>query len=647
VREQGVRQLMLISRRGPDAAGAAELSEELSTLGASVTVAACDAADREALAQLLDRVPAEHPLVAVLHLAGVLDDGIISSLTPQRLDRVLRPKVDAALHLHELTENMDLSAFVLFSSAAGTLGSPGQGGYAAASTFLDALARHRRTRGLAATSLAWGPWAEAGGMAGELDQASLARITRAGLTPLHPAEALALLDTAGNVAEAAVVPVRFDFAALRSWAQARPGSFPALLRGLVPTPIRRSAGAGAESTSVSSLTRRLTGLADHERNGVLLELVRTEAATVLGYHAAEAVQAVEAEREFLELGFDSLTMVELRNRLASAIGRHLPAAVLFEHSTPHTLAQHLGTELARSTDASQAETAQQEFPAPGAGPQGSLSLLLRNACTDKKFDKFLRLLMTASEFRSTFDVGAGPDEAQKPLRLAEGPLRPGIICFPSMLAISGPHQYSRFAANFRGVRDLSVLPEPGFVGGERLPASISAVVRLQAEGAARSAADTSFVLLGHSSGGIIAHAVASDLEKHGIYPAAVVLIDVVTFDSEAISGLQDGLPDAMLQRHQAAAPMSDDRLTAMGCYFRLFQEWKPDEIAAPTLLVRATEPLPGTAGNSTWRSSWHLEHTAIDTPGNHFTMLEEHAGTTAQLIQDWLSDTTRGREVPE
>ncbi|MCG0289252.1 type I polyketide synthase, partial [Streptomyces sp. PSAA01] len=201
VAERGVRHLLLVSRRGGEAPGAAELAAELAGLGAHVAWAACDVADRDALAATLATVPAEHPLTAVVHTAGVLDDGVIGSLTPERVDHVMRPKVDAAWNLHELTRDLDLTAFVLFSSASGVFGTPGQGNYAAANAFLDALAAHRRAEGLPAVSPAWGPWAGAG-MAGGLDEADISRMRRAGLPPLSPAEGLALLDAALTTDEA-------------------------------------------------------------------------------------------------------------------------------------------------------------------------------------------------------------------------------------------------------------------------------------------------------------------------------------------------------------------------------------------------------------------------------------------------------------
>ncbi|GAA0289580.1 hypothetical protein GCM10010302_29960 [Streptomyces polychromogenes] len=335
----GVRNILLTSRRGPEAEGASALQEELTALGATVTVAACDAADRDALTALLTAVPADRPLTAVVHAAAVVAGGLVDSLTPEDLDLVLRPKVDAALNLHELTRGLDLSAFVLFSSLAGTLGGAGQGAYAAGNAFLDALAHRRRAQGLPASSLAWGVWDERGDQTRLADE-DLRRMTRAGLVPLTAEEGLRLLDTARTLDHAALAPVRLDPAALRGQAA---GPVPALLRGLVRTTARRTAhsaapGAGGLSAELS----RLAALPPAEREDTVLTLVRDQVAAVLGHATREAV---DPGRAFRELGFDSLAAMELRNRLAAATGVRLPATVVFDHPTPAALAAHLLDEI--------------------------------------------------------------------------------------------------------------------------------------------------------------------------------------------------------------------------------------------------------------------------------------------------------------
>ncbi|KOT39082.1 hypothetical protein ADK41_14390, partial [Streptomyces caelestis] len=339
VAEHGARSLLLVSRRGPAADGAGELAAALEAEGARVTVAACDVTDRAALDRLLAEVPADRPLRAVIHAAGVLDDGMIDSLTPERLAAVLRPKADAAWHLHEATADLPLDAFVLFSSVAGTLGNAGQANYAAGNAFLDALARHRRNRGLPALSLGWGPWTRGSGMTGELGEADIARMTRAGMPPMPPEQGLALFDTLRTAdAGAAVLPVRLDLGALRSL-----GEIPPLLRSLIRVPSRRTAATAAGAAAAADLTQRLSALTPAEGREALLELVRGQIATVLG-HLDPA--DVEPDRPFQDLGFDSLTSVELRNRLGALTGTRLPATLLFDYPTPSELVAHLYARVA-------------------------------------------------------------------------------------------------------------------------------------------------------------------------------------------------------------------------------------------------------------------------------------------------------------
>ncbi|MFJ4879771.1 SDR family NAD(P)-dependent oxidoreductase, partial [Streptomyces sp. NPDC088745] len=325
--EHGVRELVLVSRRGAEAEGVAELIEELAGLGARTAVEACDVADLAAVARLVAR----HPVRAVVHTAGVLADGVVGSLTPQRLAEVLRPKVDAAWNLHEATKGLPLEAFVLFSSAAGTLGNAGQANYAAANAYLDALARHRRSRGLPGTSLAWGPWTRTGGgMTGELSTAEAERMARAGLPPLTPERGLELFDTTVGGAEPAVLPVRLDLAAFRAR-----GEVPALLRGLIRTTVRRAASADGAG---GGLAERLAALPQAERYDALLAEVRGQAASVLG-HAGAA--DVDPDRSFQDLGLDSLSAIELRNRLGALAGTRLPATLVFDYPTTQELVDHL------------------------------------------------------------------------------------------------------------------------------------------------------------------------------------------------------------------------------------------------------------------------------------------------------------------
>ncbi|MEU3228428.1 SDR family NAD(P)-dependent oxidoreductase [Streptomyces sp. NPDC006976] len=331
----GVRRLVLTGRRGPDAPGATELRTELAGLGAEVTIAACDLADREAARALL----AAHAPTAVVHCAGVLEDATLGSLTAGQLSRVLRPKIDAAWNLHELTADLDLSAFVLFSSVAGVLGNPGQANYAAGNAFLDALAIQRKGLGLPGQSLAWGLWADGDGMASGLDGTDLRRMSRSGVEPLVPAHALALLDEAGQSDDALLLPVRLDLRTLR---EAEPPS--PILSGLV----HRKARAASAAVPPGQPRSALAALAPKERLRALVDLVRARAASVLGHGSAADV---DPDRAFTEIGFDSLTAMELRNQLASTTGLRLPATLVFDHPSARAVAGHLDTLLAGDSTA--------------------------------------------------------------------------------------------------------------------------------------------------------------------------------------------------------------------------------------------------------------------------------------------------------
>ncbi|MFH9402517.1 SDR family NAD(P)-dependent oxidoreductase [Streptomyces sp. NPDC017638] len=352
VAAHGVRHLLLTSRRGPAAEGAEALAAELGALGATVSVVACDAADRTALAATLAAVPAAHPLTGVVHTAGIVADGLLESLTPEQADAVLRPKADAALHLHELTRDTDLDQFVLFSSAAGVFGGAGQSAYAAANAFLDGLAAQRRAAGLPALSLAWGLWGERSGITGHLAGTDLARIERAGFLPLTVEDGLALFDACLTAGRAALLPMRLDTAP-------RPGrEVPPLLGGLVRTARRAARTATAPA---ATLRDRLLALPAAERDGLLLDLVRGHAATVLGHTAPDAIGARDT---FRDLGVDSLSAVELRNALSPLTGLALPPTLVFDYPTPAALAEYLRRELlAEHTDTDT------DRPAAGTGAE--------------------------------------------------------------------------------------------------------------------------------------------------------------------------------------------------------------------------------------------------------------------------------------
>ncbi|GAA4020931.1 hypothetical protein GCM10022247_51320 [Allokutzneria multivorans] len=608
VANHGVRNLVLTSRSGAKAEGARELRNELIELGASVTVSACDTTDFEALAKVIAAIPSDRPLCAVVHTAGVLDDGTIGSLTPERLDTVLRPKVDAVTNLHELTKHLDLDAFVLFSSAAGVLGGAGQGNYAAANTFLDAFAQQLREQGHRVTSLAWGLWD------------NVSDETRSGIVPLTFEEGMELFDAALGMDDALLVPMRINKFALRDAVGA-----PALLRGMVKAPTRRAAARAAVNTG--DLRQKLASLSEEQQLTTVTDLVREHVATVLG-HAS----AVSAEHSFVDSGFDSLSAVELRNRVATATGLRLPATLVFDHANPVSLAQHLLGELGTSTPV--------EVVAAPVASGNTITALYNESLGAGRFTEAFDFLRATGALRPRFEGAADLGELPMPVLLARGPQAPKLYCFSSCIATAGIHQCARFATNFRGVRDVAALALPGFEDGERVPSSMAAVIEAQAEAVRRDADGGPVVLLGASAGGWFAHAAAAHLERMGEEVAGVVLVDTYTPQSNVLKHFGLPLMDAMSQREGVFVTMDEARLTAMGWYLTLFGTWEPSAIRARTLLVRATEPmgqrLPQDTGED-WRPEWEHPHDVVDVAGDHFSMMERHASGTALEIEKWIT----------
>ncbi|MFD2472102.1 SDR family NAD(P)-dependent oxidoreductase [Amycolatopsis silviterrae] len=565
--EYGVRHLVLTARR-----------EDHPPVDVDAEVVVCDVGDRADLERLLARIPAERPLTAIVHAAGVLDDGVVESQTPDRLDRVSRPKAEAARHLHELTRDLDLAAFVLFSSSTGVLGSAGQGNYTAANSALDALAAHRQARGLPAVSLAWGLWADESGMTATADTA---RLARSGVTGLSAAEGLALFDAALATGLPLVIPAKLA------------------PRARAPRPAVRS--------DVDGLSRRLAAMPVAEKEKTLVELVRGHAAAVLGHAGPEAVAP---EQEFLAAGFDSLTAMELRNSLNAATGLRLPVSAVFEHRTPAGLAGRLLAEVGAGTPA----------------PTDLLGDLFRQAVADGRMPEALELIKAAGSLRPAFGTAA---QSPRPVPLAAGPKPTGLLCFPSPMVMGGVQQYARLAAHWRDVREVRAVPVPGFADGEPLPATVDALAAVLAETVLSQGDPRAQVLVGYSWGGLLALAAANALEQRGIVPAGVVLLDTHLGEAGELFG--NLLPE-LLWREPLFGPFTGTRLSAMGQYLRLFGGHRPPETAAPVLFLRPE----GSAGLT---PGWQA---VADVPGDHFTMVQEHAGDTAQAIEKWLGELDEG-----
>ncbi|MFJ5306613.1 type I polyketide synthase [Streptomyces sp. NPDC088350] len=630
VDRHGVRRLVLLSRRGEQAPGARELRDGLQQSGAHVDLVACDIVERDQLAAVLETFGPG--LTAVVHAAGVLDDGVLASMTPERLAAVLRPKADAAWQLHESTKGLPLSRFVLFSSAAGLLGSAGQANYAAANSFLDALARHRAALGLPALSLAWGAWADEEGMA-----ARSGRVHGGPVRAVSPEQAFALFDAALGSGEPVLAPLPLD----RSPKAVLAGTIVAApLRGLLRAE-RQSASAttaatgGVPDDAAGSWRDRLAALPLPERLPALQSLIRTEVAAVLGHTDADTV-----DRDFSELGLDSLMRVMLCNRLSLLTGTPLAVTVAYDWPDTEQLAAHLYGELRGALpDGSAAAT----VPAPagsrgrGRGAGQSLPALYRQVCATGDVVSAMRLLVTASIGAPAF----GPEEAARhalpPLRLAAGTRGPALVCVPGFATTLGRPWYAGLAPCFEGERDVFEVQHSGVDHGDAVARDLETLTASHASTVRHQLGDRRYVLVGHSMGGTAAHALATRLAALGAPPAGLVLIDSyhITPDREAepwLVSLPARAPLAVGERFDTL--VDDLALLSLGAYTRMFRGWQPEPTRVPTLLVRASEPLPDMPRE--WRSSWpHVQDTA-DTTGTHLSVLEEDAPTTAKVVRDWI-----------
>ncbi|MET9610189.1 beta-ketoacyl synthase N-terminal-like domain-containing protein [Streptomyces sp. NPDC006512] len=379
------------------------------------------------------------------------------------------------------------------------------------------------------------------------------------------------------------------------------------------------------------LSQRLAGASGEERGRLLLDLVREQAAAVMG---GAGTTEIEPHRPFLEIGFDSLMGVELRAALAADCALTLPAGLIFDHPTPTALAAFLGERL--DAAGSGADTA--AAPSPY-----SLEALYRNANTLGRPEDALELTKVASRLRPAFHTVAGAGQDPVTLELAGATDRAGLICCPAPVPLYGAQQYARLAAAFRGTRGAAALLAPGFSPGETLPADFEVMKEFLAEGIRRQADGAPFVLLGHSSGGWFAYSLAAHLARTGPRPEAVVLLDTYLLNDPALHRMERELAQGVLDREEDFGAMTDVRLTAMGKYFQFFTDWVPEEAGVPTLLLRASSPLGEVAEGQEWRPDWKFDSTVLDTEGDHFTMMDEHAPQTARAVNAWLAGLAGGR----
>ncbi|MFJ8752000.1 alpha/beta fold hydrolase [Streptomyces sp. NPDC102441] len=626
--EWGAEHLVLTSTREVPARRREELRAELAESGTRTTFVVCDPADRAQLAAVSAVITADAPLTAVVHTEDTREEYALEGIDPELFEGLVRAQTAAAWNLHEFTAGTDVSAFVLFSSIASAFGAgPGLAAYAAGHAYHDALAVHRSGLGEPATAIGWGLW-ESDVLSGDedTDAERLDRLRGRGTPAMAPARAVealraALGRAAGEESGPVTVVADVDWERyLDTLSDERPllAEVPQVRRVRQEREQRRG-GSGAEAVA---LLADLAGREPAERRALVLDAVRTHTAAVLHRDPA----AIGLGRAFLEMGLDSLTTVELRNRLSAATGLRIAARKIFELRTPDELTDYILTEVLAGTEG------RTDSPAGGESPAGST---IRAQFERSLLHGDLTGLSEAARLRDTFEH-PGPGDIPESVLLAQGCEKPALICFPTMLATSGCHQYARLAAPFAGTRDVAAVSLPGFLPGERVPGSLGALVDAAAEAVLRRAAGGPFVLVGYSSGGILAHAVAQRLEEraHAV-PEGLVLLDTYPPDSGLLARTAPGLLAAMAGRAGEVVPLDDTRLTAMGAYLSLVTDWQPGAIETPALLVRAARPLTESADEER-RAVWPLPHWSVDVPGDHFDLIEDSAHKTAASMAAWL-----------
>ncbi|MFJ8470843.1 type I polyketide synthase [Kitasatospora sp. NPDC094011] len=423
----------------------------------------------------------------------------------------------------------------------------------------------------------------------------------------------------------------YPFQRTRFWLDGSPTPAPTL-----PGPGTRPAAprpAATQPATPADWTERHAELPAPELLDALLTLVRSEAAAVLGHTAPDTLTA---ETAFVEHGFDSLTSVELSARLSAATGLRLSGALTIHHPDPLALAEHLHQEL------------RDRRTTPAGGPAEPLAAVYLDLCRAGRIPAATQVLISASELRTPFPADDRAGHAVPPVALAEGGAPLALVCFPALTALSGPHEYARFGQALDGRRTAHAVPAPGYRPGSALPDSVDAFVRLQADAVQELYGEREFAVLGRSLGGCVAHAVTAELERRGVRPAGLVLVDAYPMDTATLPGMEWWMPamvDGMLERLGAQdLTLTDTGLTAMGAYLRTFGPWQPEPIATRTLLLRAEQPLPGTGnrpGGPDWRAFWRLPHESADIPGDHFSVLEDHSAGTADAVHRWLAELER------
>ena len=444
---------------------------------------------------------------------------------------------------------------------------------------------------------------------------------RLAISPFTAEQGLELLDVARASERSLLLPVRLDITALR--ARATGGTLPTILSTLIRRPAQ-----GRKATGVV-LATRLAQAPESEYDAIVLELVNEHVAGVLG-HAS--VAAADSHRPFKEAGFDSLGAIELRNALSRATGLRLPSTLVFDYPTPVAVRDYVRRELTKL---------QPQHAPPEHGRTGTLTALLQRAHRQGMLSDAAPVLIAASKLSPTFrrlqDLSHLPHIAT----LGKGPEQPELICIPSFINGLGPHQFLRIAEAFDGRRTVSVVPLPGFQGGEFVPASWDLAVDALAASVSQAAEGNPYALIGYSIGGALAYSLAERLEDESAPLAGLVLLDTYLPDGDEPTRLFASVVGQILEQSGADLVIDDDHLIAMGAYAGLLSEWVPGSVKAPSVLIKASKPL-GPSGED---EQWQMADSTIEITGSHFTIIGENADATARAIETWLlkiaSDTYR------
>ncbi|WP_433662636.1 type I polyketide synthase [Nocardia sp. CA-128927] len=597
---------IILARDGSRPADRTDISAELVDLEVSAAVTTCDAANRHDIARLLVDVPLECPLVAVVHIADKFDDAALDCLDPQQLDAVVGPGAATVWNLHDLTREVDLSAFILLSPAAGILGGPEQAAAAAVCAFLDAFAHHRRTQGLPATSITWGPWDDMS-FSGNMSEQDLLR-RGIGVLPHQPA-IMALQQTLEQN-DTAVLVSAVD------WGQLVSALFCDAVSPLLSSlPEVAATGDSADAASqpadtVEEFRTRLAGLSERDQHDLLLQRIGAILAALLNHPSSDEVAS---EGRFQELGVDSLIAVSLRKKLTTVTGVRLASTFSFDHPTPTALAAHLRTELTDST-------ATITYASAADGDAGSIGAIFKSAINQHRFADALDFLSATARTRTKYGYASESTSLPRPFYLERGDGEPMIICLNTVTPTQGQFHYTRFAAVFRGIRDVVVLSSPGFTVDEDLPETVEVLSETMATAIVDCAAGKSFVLVGHSSGGWIGHAVTSCLEARGVHPAGLVLIDtrfIDTLEIDALGGFLSIADDYWGEYYLTDyAPMS-----AFGHYLDIFGNWSKPALATRVLSIEATENLSAGIDDVQIPMVRYANEIRVKMAGNHFSVM--------------------------